>query len=667
MGRLLIATAAVCTAFLLGWHLWATATLGLGVIAFHAALVATIVMAGRMIGARLAEHAPVAKDLPAVLLLGLLGVHVGLLLLKCLPLPPTAAPCMLFVILCGVFVRDRKWREHPVAIAGWPLAATALALLAATLWSMSGFDAVLLEGTSVLFRPWIDAFYHSTWISAFAQAHGLWGAEHNLLADVSGEVYSFGDYLLPGELVALTGARAYDVTNALWVPLGLFAAGGGAYLLAASWWTARAGFGAVVCVMCVPDASSYFMQNELFGYHWVNVIGAGGAWGIAAAAVAVFGTETFCRSGARLAAAIAGLAAVLTFFFKAQIFLGLVPLIVLIKVVGLRRYALRWRLLGLGSFAGLLLAGPLVADALMPGLALRLDGSGAKPWLRALAEQHQGSLESMAAAFTETSSRWSDAAVGAPYLLLATFGPALLLIVIAGLVWQWRTKHLALASLFPVALLGLYLVLTLGLAANETGKHSPEALVHHPFVWYYFGLAAWAGGFVVDFLGRWQRAARLRWPLISSAVATIAAALTFVAIAGPSSQHGPSWSTRFCDQRVDRGLVDCAAFLREHSPAGAVVQDARGDPLLVLAALSERKCYWMTSHLVGGSVADRERRVKHVAALLGHPDAESIAAIAEETGIDWLVLHPDDVVGWPAEAKARAAFASQGYAVHRLR
>ena len=46
---------------------------------------------------------------------------------------------------------------------------------------------------------------------------------------------------------------------------------------------------------------------------------------------------------------------------------------------------------------------------------------------------------------------------------------------------------------------------------------------------------------------------------------------------------------------------------------------------------------------------------------------EQLAAFARQTGIRWYVLHPGDVVAWPADVLDHPAFADRGFRVYDLR
>lgn len=665
-----VAPSLALIAFLVAWHARVVGSLDAGVALFYSVLLATSVMAGRVVAHRFAAAGVTsASDFPTTLLTGWLLLHVGLLALVSLPIPSTLAAVLMVAATCFAFIRARAWRKLVEPSPGWSTAAIFVSLLAATFWSEATLDPVLTNGEAIIFRPWSDSFYHSSWVSAFAQARGIWSIEHNLWIGAGTELYSFGDYLLPSTLVSLTNTSAYQATNCLWTPFGLFLTGVAAFAMVRRWWSARAAFGATVAVLCVPDASSYCMQNEYLGYYWLNLISNGGAWGTASAALAVIQVGTWCRSGDRLAAGLTLAAVGMTFLFKVQICMALIPLLIVMAIAGRRQWSRRRRALLFAGLAAIVGSSPWLADAMLPGQGLRLDGSGAKPYLMTLAQNQQGALRWLADRFTPDSSYVADVAAGVPFLLLSTFGPVLLTLVCVGLLLRQRAEprtERAEANLVVTAAVTIYVAVTLGLSANTTGKHTVDALVHRPFVWAYFVVAAWSGGFVVASLGRCQWVRRHAiWARTSSAV-LVATLLAFAYIAGQGAL-GPAWSAKYSNQDVPRALVECAEQLRKQSPEDSVVQDSRQDPMLVLVALSERRCYLTTSELVAGALEDREHRLARLAALRTAADVVSIEAIAAELGIDYFLLHPGDTVAWPPELLARPWHREGGHAVYRLR
>ena len=123
--------------------------------------------------------------------------------------------------------------------------------------------------------------------------------------------------------------------------------------------------------------------------------------------------------------------------------------------------------------------------------------------------------------------------------------------------------------------------------------------------------------------------------------------------------------------RVDRGLIDCAHFIRSQPPADAVVQDSRLDKFLILAALSERPSFaarvdaWTRQSKVFRESPYQEqlRKLQGLQQAANIPDLQRSV---RETGIRWYVVHPTDSNVWPTGFRDQPAFESNGYRVYDM-
>ena len=129
--------------------------------------------------------------------------------------------------------------------------------------------------------------------------------------------------------------------------------------------------------------------------------------------------------------------------------------------------------------------------------------------------------------------------------------------------------------------------------------------------------------------------------------------------------------TAYSSLRVDRGLIDCAHYIRSQPPISAVVQDSRFDRWLILAGLSERRSFaarpeiWKTV-----SKAFREspyqEQLRKLRGLEQATNIRDLQRSVRETGIRWYVVLPGDPNVWPAEFRDQPAFESNGYRVYDL-
>jgi hypothetical protein len=122
---------------------------------------------------------------------------------------------------------------------------------------------------------------------------------------------------------------------------------------------------------------------------------------------------------------------------------------------------------------------------------------------------------------------------------------------------------------------------------------------------------------------------------------------------------------------VDRGLIDCARYIRNQPPADAVVQDSQLDKLLILGGLDDRPTFaarvdeWTRQSKVFRESGYQEQLGK-LQRLKQATTNSDLQDAVRDTGIRWYVTHPDDTNVWPAEFRDQPAFESNGYRVYDM-
>jgi hypothetical protein len=123
---------------------------------------------------------------------------------------------------------------------------------------------------------------------------------------------------------------------------------------------------------------------------------------------------------------------------------------------------------------------------------------------------------------------------------------------------------------------------------------------------------------------------------------------------------------------VDRGLIDCARYIRSQLPISSVTQDSRLDNYyLVLEGLSERPSFaarpewwkWMSNAFKSSPYQEQLRKLQDLQQATGIPDLQRAV---RETGIRWYLVHPDDSNVWPAKFRDHPSFESNGYKVYDM-
>jgi hypothetical protein len=605
----------------------------------------------------------VAFDLPLRLLLGYAVVNTTLLVLAFLsPFGIVANFGVLLAIVSALFVAGRPVRaQDNDGLVG--LLVVGLSLVAATLWCQDTLHPISVQENLVVFKPWIDSFYHAVHIRIFGAGHGWASIEDFRLAGVPARLYHYGVYLTPALVKQASGIHSYTAFAGILAPLGVFFTGLGAYALVGSFWGAWPGLGAAMALLLLPDGAQQGMRNTFMSYHWLTQISPSATYGLAILAAAWLFVVRGCLQGNRLQLGagwlLAGVLAVykLHFFIASALLLWLVPPLFFRGGLPRARRA-AWLLGALGAYAV-----AVVYLQRLPGIPLlRFDGSCvgkimdlvksfAPPGrLRELLDLRTGAQR----------SGWSNLLAGVPFVLLAVLGgflPALLPVA----VWL-RKRTPTLIALFPFLLTSNFLAMFFGLALDFQSS-TPDELSHRPLMVMYFGVVTWAGGATVLALVSSRRLARMARPaLLGLAVLLLAVPAHF-----GTGVHRIWAMRRFAPVRVPIGLVRAAEYLRDHGGARDVFQDSQFDRVYTVAALSERRAF--AAHTLTRMpynherIEEREVAVEHLMQLR---EVAAIATTARELGLQWFLLDPSDRVAWPDELKSRPAFEMNGYRLYRF-
>src|SRR5690606_18093910 len=116
-------------------------------------------------------------------------------------------------------------------VNGVGLWALGISAVATTLWCQDSIDPISYEGRSVVFKPWIDGFYHSVHIRIFADSHGAASIEDFRLAGVPARLYHYGVYMLPALVKQASGIHSYPAFAGILAPVGVLFTGLAAYAL----------------------------------------------------------------------------------------------------------------------------------------------------------------------------------------------------------------------------------------------------------------------------------------------------------------------------------------------------------------------------------------------------------------------------------------------------
>jgi hypothetical protein len=524
-----------------------------------------------------------------------------------------------------------------------------LSLAAATLWCQDSLHPVSIEGNTVVFKPWIDGFYHAVHLRIFGAAHGVSTIEDFRMAGVPARLYHYGAYMTPALIRQASGLRSYAAFAGILAPMGVFFTGLGAYALFGSFWGRWPGLAAAAALLLLPDGAQQGLQNTFMSYHWLTQISPSASYGLALLALAWLFVLLGCTRSSRLQLVMGWLiAAVLAvyklhFFIASALLLSLVPPLFFRGPLGPRKRTL-WAVA-----AAAVCGATILIVGRVPGVpAIRFDGSSVRE-IFALIKQFapRGALRDFIdGRLGPDHSLLSNLTVGVPYLLFAALGlfAPLLMIFVIGL----RKRTSAVLVLFPLLLIANFLAMFLGLALDLRSS-TPDELSHRPLMIVYFVVVTWVGGAAGLSLLESRRLGRIARPALLCLAVLL---LALPALAGSGVQR--MWAMRmFSPVRVPIGLVRAAEYMRDHGDSHDLFQDSQFDRTCAVAALAERGNYAARTLTIMSYNMDLR-------------DGAAVVATAQQIGLRWFLLDPGDQIAWPAEISQRPAFELDGYRLYRF-
>jgi len=658
-----LATAALAAAVVAGWAAVAGGSFSL--LALAACEVAFL--AFYLVGSLFAAWGPLAAgalfDLPLRLLMGYTAINTALLVLAWLsPFGIVANFGLLFAGAAALFVAARPIRQHRKEDSVG-LVVVGLSLAAATLWCQDSLHPISVEGNTVIFKPWIDGFYHAVHLRIFGAGHGASSIEDFRMAGVPARLYHYGAYMTPAFIRQASGIRSYTAFAGILAPMGVFFTGLGAYALVGSFWGRWPGLAAAAALLLLPDGAQQGMQNTFMSYHWLTQISPSASYGLALLALAWMFVLLGCRQGSRLQMITGWLVAGILTFYKlhfliaSALLLLLVPPLFFRGPLGFRKRAL-W-----AASAAAVFAVTLVGVQRIPGVPLiRFDGSAVGEiftLIKGFAQR--GALRDfLDGRLGSEHSLLSNLAIGTPYVLLAALGLFAPLLVTLAIRLRKRTSPVLV--LFPLLVVANFLAMFLGLALDLQSS-TPDELSHRPIMIVYFVVVAWVGGAAGLLLFESRRLGRLARPVLLCSAILLLAVPAFL---GSGVQR--MWAMRmFSPVRVPIGLVRAAEYIRDHGDGQDLVQDSQFDRTYVVAALAERRTYASRTLTIISYNSDLlQQRFAFIERFMELRDAAEVVATAHQIGLRWFLLDPGDQVAWPAEIVQRPAFELGGYRLYRF-
>jgi hypothetical protein len=646
--------------FLVVWITLASGSFNLRSAVFLLVLPWVLLRAGGIITAALRLPSFFALDF----LLGVAIVSVGVMAWKLfVPFSLWIALIVLLIAVTGIpkFLPDHQ--RDPVSALG--LLGVIVSLAAATGWSQD----LILPTTSVqggiVFKPWKDFFVHASIVARSIGTQTLYQVGNYEWKGFPANIYHYASYSLASCLAKVAHLPAYDTVVGFWAPFGSFLAGLASYALGRVIWGPGAGLAALVAAFIIPDAAMLSAAHPYYGYFWLQHIAPGGLYGVAIAGTALILIIQGMREGRRVWIASGVVVGAVVAFFKVHIFAAAFPLLFSSAILAWpSRKRLQWLVLGCCAAAGIALL--TLANRLHVGPNVHFDFFGGAWYWKNLAKWASGTrVESWYQVFSTGHAFPSHLAQAIGLLLVNALG---IFAVVAPLVWLlavW-SKTWQVSESISVVAVAILLLMTFGLSRNAI-LGMPDELVHRPFVWAYWLVGSLTGGRLFSMaVGR--RPQPPTWAIAAGLLALMLVPVWY----GSGLQRG-KWSgaDAHASLRVDRGLVDCAHYIRGQLPTNAVAQDSRLDELLILGGLGERPSFAARpKFFMRISKAFREspyqeqlQRLQNLQQAANVPDLQRSV---HETGIRWYVVHPGDSYAWPTEFRNRPVFESNGYKVYDM-
>jgi hypothetical protein len=662
---------AACTIAIAGWHAQAAAELTYQAVLFAIAFVITAYAWGFVANTLIfASRASENRDIHQALLTGSFVICLAGFAIKWFFPIPTA---LLMAALClgGVIaltVTAFRAGGGRTLFASDPMSAWAVALSAALawLWCDGLMSPLPRTGNEVTLIPWNDFFFHANVVSLFATDEIVSTLDKPALSGVPLSFYHFASYIIPAVASSVTGLDTLSAATAIWVPYAFFLMGLSAFVLAQAWWGRGAGFGALIAARLLPDASAYGLECTWFSYYWLLRTGGTLAMGSALAALAFWmvthGSKFNCKKSL-----VAGLAAGMALIvFKAQIFVMVIPALVLYAVafygttrprkraaIGLALCVCGAALVHLGSEL-----------KLAPGLAL--NGSALTGYLKLVVDQCANPAWTFWPENGHERSTWILLMNGSWILLAGTLGalaPALLILIGSDV----ARKRLQPVAFIPLIAIGIYLVSALLLEINLQGN--PYELHHRPFVWVYFITAIWLGGRIGSLLKEASIVPARPWLLPAASAMALVIILLLSARPQVLWLNKPEWTPAYSNTTYSADYFDAARFIRANSADSDLVQDSSGDPLAFTLAITERQAFLARALDMLKRPAWQSEAIRRRTWLKQICEAQTMTEVqqlAREPGIRWFLLHPGTCVGWTDEMLRQAIARYGDYRVFRF-
>lgn len=517
---------------------WLSGTVSLPA-AFGAMVLTTAVVL--VIGCALLRALGVLNSSPAAAwVIGVFATSLALYVLaQSLSVPVMIAAAMVSVAAAVLAWWQRLWRTP---VDEREVIGLALCGAVTLVWCHYSASAPATLARFGVLPVWVDYVIDGTVISSFGDPLAQ-GAQSIELAGFARPFYHYASYLLPAVFAEPFDLPGLPLATSVWLPLGFFTMCAGAYTFGAALSGPLGGLAAVAALTLLPDASTYGLENALFGFNWQVLIRPSAACAVGVALVSFVLLQRWCeerRPELLIASIVAASGLVL---FRAQLSVLAVPCVLATAAVATAHFRHRW--------AAYIAAGVIVLAAF---LAISSPETRALPAF--LLSVHEQPGIAYAGWYDSVLSRYGlrvAAPLGMLLVFLAFLGAFAVLYPFA-----LRLPRRTAFDAMPLLLMAGYAVLML--IAPVPANGDPTELTQRPFVLVYAVVAAWTAAVL---------AVRIPFECL---VAVSAAAVVALWPDHGFSREGPrvTWGWNYHARAFTPGLTEAAAFFRAQAKPGDV-------------------------------------------------------------------------------------------------
>ena len=524
-----------------------------------------------------------------------------------------------------------------------------LAMVAATVWSHEARQLPDPNVSPLVYQVWQDVFYHARLISAFGQASGHETLFHISDATQPLAVYHYATYLLPALVYQVTGQTAVSLYVSVLLPFGVVLCALSAYVLVRNWFGAGAGLAALLAVVFLPDAFAQGFANKHYSYYFQMLVNVATPYGLACVALSWVFMFRGCRTGSVRHVLFAYLLGVLLVFFKAHLFFAnslFLMLYPMIQFPGLRA----WQrtvlcMVAVGAFVGTI----ALAQGLETVPYLALDGSGVHVHFRNLNHYTSGSplKDWMRHQYQANGQTPFVYGLGAAFLLAYAFGLLCVVFLLALVLIRWYGKretedrHVG----WILAVFIGWLLSALFLSGDIRRIGTVDELIHRPFVWAYFLVAAWSAGALYFVI--WGKGYPRSFRGGVLAISVCAAATVMLWQQAPGLQVFPHWKPGYrAIMSFDRCALQLAGHMRTHRRPNDLFLASGGDKWYFYTAHAEMQIYAGRS-IYGPTRSARPDVLREVDALTRMYTEAQVLDFLRSRHIGWYIKDPYSQLQWP--------------------